>query len=139
MTTGSQSSSFVGKINNGSSNTSNGTVLTITPPITGELYVGKYIAGTGVTAGTFISASTANPNVWTVSISQNVAPDTTIYSNGLLATPFTVTFQPTDTQKTFYNASHRLNTGDRIHLFVSYTSGSPTNAVHDITAQIDLF
>jgi hypothetical protein len=139
ITTGSPSSSFVGKINNGNNNDSNGTVLTITPPITGELYVGQYIAGAGVTAGTFISASTANPNVWTVSISQNVAPNTTIYSNGLLATPFTVTFGATDTQKTFYNASHRLNTGDRVHLFVSYTSGSPANAAHDVTAQIDLF
>lgn len=44
----------------------------------------------------------------------------------------------TDTQKTFYNASTRINTGDRIHLYVSYT-GSNNNLAEDVTGQIDLF
>jgi hypothetical protein len=60
-------------------------------------------------------------------------------TNGLLSTPFTVTFGSTDTQKSFYNASTRLNSGDRISLYTSYTSGSPANGAHDITCQLDMF
>jgi hypothetical protein len=127
---GVQSSTFTGNIST--------TTLTITPSsITGIVSIGQYIAGSGVIAGTYISASTADPLVWTVSASQTVS-DRTLKTCGILSTPFTVTFGPTDTQKTFYNASTRLNTGDRIHLYVSYT-GSSGNAAHDITAQIDLF
>ena len=135
ITNGVQASSFTGTINNGGAGP--GTVLTITSGITGVIAVGQYIAGTGVTAGTYISASTANPLIWTVSTSQNVA-STTLYTTGLLSTPFTVTFGVTDTQKTFYNASVRLNTSDRIHLYMSYT-GANSNLAHDVTAQIDLF
>ena len=132
---GNQSSSFTGTINNGGVGA--GTQLTITSAITGSIAIGQYIAGAGVTAGTYITNSTANPNVWIVSISQNVAI-TTLKTNGIQSTPFTVTFGPTDILKTFYNASTSLNTGDRIHLYISYTTGV-SNVAHDITAQIDLF
>jgi len=132
ITNGTQASSFTGSIS--------GTTLTITGTITGSVAIGQYVTSSSgtVTAGTYITASTANPLVWTVSISQSVA-STSLSTNGVLSTPFTVTFGPSDTQKTFYNTSTRLNTGDRIHLYVSYTSGTPANASHDLTAQIDLF
>ena len=134
ITNGSYSGSFTGTIDNGSGGA--GTLLTITSSITGSVSIGQYIAGSGVTAGTYITAGSGTS--WTVSASQNVA-STTLYSNGILSTPFSVTFGASDTQKTFYDASTRLNTGDRIHLYISYTSGVPTNTAHDITAQIDLF
>lgn len=133
---GVQAGSFTGSIT--------GTALTITSAITGSVAIGQYVAGPGVTAGTYIAASTSISNVWTVSISQSVS-SATLYTTGILPTPFTVTFASNETEKTYYNASTRLNTGDRIHLYISYTtnvSGSNTpaaNQAHDITAQIDLF
>ena len=56
----------------------------------------------------------------------------------ITSTPFTVIFGATDTTKSFYNASVSLNTGDRIHVQVSYTGGNG-NAAHDLTVQLDLF
>lgn len=140
ITNGTPASSFIGTIKN-AAGTGAGTVLTISLGLVGTVAIGQYVAGTGVTAGTRITASTSNPNVWTVSTSQNVS-STTLYTNGILSTPFTVTFGASDTEKTFYNASTRLNTNDRIHLYTSYTTGTGTpnvNQAHDITAQIDLF
>jgi hypothetical protein len=130
MKNGSPSSTFSG--------ITSGTILTVTPPITGSLAIGQYLSGGNVTAGTTITAQLTS-NTWTVSPSQAVSSNTTLYTTGLISTPFTVTFGPTDTQKSFYNASTRLNTGDRVILYSSYTSGSPANAAHDITAQIDMF
>jgi hypothetical protein len=51
---------------------------------------------------------------------------------------FTVTFGDTDLVKTFYNASLRLTTGDRIHLYITYT-GNNGNTAHDLTVQIDTY
>ena len=130
---GIQASSFTGTINNGGGG--NGTILTISSGLIGLVAIGQYVAGASVTAGTRITASTTNPLVWTVSTSQNRTG--TIYTCGILPTPFTVTFGPTDVQKTSYNASTRLNTGDRIHLYVSHTH--PGNLAEDLIAQIDLF
>jgi hypothetical protein len=130
MTNGFPSSTFTGSIAS--------TTLTVTLPLTsGSLAIGQYISGTGVTAGTNITAQLTS-NTWTVSSAQTVT-STTLYTTGQISTPFTVTFQPTDIQKTFYDASTRCNVGDRIILYSSYTSGSPANAAHDITAQIDMF
>lgn len=61
-------------------------------------------------------------------------------SGGSIAdTIYTATISGTNTQATFYNGSVRCNAGDYIHLLLSYVSGSPANAAHDLTAQIDLF
>ena len=59
----------------------------------------------------------------------------------LTITPFTVTLTGTDTSGTFYNSSLRLNTGDLIHLKMTYTSGGGgnSNKSHDITVQVVLF
>jgi hypothetical protein len=134
ITNGAQASSFTGTINNGAGG--NGTILTISSGLVGLVAIGQYVAGASVNAGTRITASTSNPSVWTVGTSQN--RNGTIYTCGILPTPFTVTFGPTDVQKTFYNASTRINTGDRIHLYVSHTD-NPASLAEDLTAQIDLF
>lgn len=126
---GSSSCIFVGSIT--------GTTLTVTSISSGILAIGQYLAGTGMPAGNYITAQLTS-NTWTVSVNQSVA-SVTMFAVGILSTPFSVTFGPSDTQQSFYNASTRLNTGDRISLWLSYTSGTPTNAAHDITAQIDLF
>ena len=56
----------------------------------------------------------------------------------ITATPFTATITGTNKSSTFYNGSLSVNTGDFIHLRMSYTGGNG-NGAHDITAQIDLF
>ena len=124
---GAQASSFTGTIV--------GTTLTISSELIGLVAIGQYVAGSSVNTGTRITAQ-ISANSWTVSISQNKSG--TLYTCGILPTPFTITFGPSEVQKTFYGASTRLNTGDRIHLYVSYT-GSNNNLAEDLTAQIDLF
>jgi len=58
--------------------------------------------------------------------------------NGTIKTsPFTVTFAAGETNKTFYNASVTLGTGDNIHIGLSYTGAN--NAAHDLTVQVDTF
>jgi hypothetical protein len=56
----------------------------------------------------------------------------------VIDTIFTVTFGATDLVKNFYNGSLDLNTGDRIHVYVSYTGGNG-NTAHDLTVQLDMF
>ena len=121
----SYASSFMGTISS--------TTLSISG-LSGLLNIGQYIIGSGISSGTYITAKLTS-STYTVSISQSVS-NTQMYSTGLLSTPFTITFGATDTLKTFYDASYRVNTGDRICLYMSYT-GSIT--AHDITCQIDLF
>jgi hypothetical protein len=84
-----------------------------------------------------------------LSCSTNVAPGgsnsitltvrRTPNGGSILDTIFTVTITGANTQGSFYNGSVRCAVGDLIHLYLTYTSGSPANAAHDITAQIDLF
>jgi hypothetical protein len=63
-----------------------------------------------------------------VNASPYVAPTNTI---------FTVTFGPTDVVKQFYNGSVQFNSGDRLHLYVTYAGSG--NTAHDITCQLDMF
>lgn len=126
---GGPASSFDGSIT--------GTTLTLNSPVTGSIAIGQYITGTSITGGTYITAGSGN--TWTLSSSQTTLTVVPLKTNGMLPTPYTITFQPGDTDKTFYSASQRFNTGDRLHLFAIYTSGSPTNAGHDVTMQLDLF
>ena len=53
-------------------------------------------------------------------------------------TPFTVTLGPTDLFQNFYSASVALNTGDKIHVYLTYT-GNNSNTAHDLTVQLDMF
>jgi hypothetical protein len=52
-------------------------------------------------------------------------------------TLFTVTFGATDTAKSFYNASQNLNSGDKLHVYLSGVAGN--NATADLSLQLDLF
>ena len=63
---------------------------------------------------------------------------TPIATGTLTDTAFTVTFSDSDLAKTFYNASLRLNTGDRIHVYITYT-GNNGNTAHDLTVQVDMY
>ena len=55
----------------------------------------------------------------------------------ITSTLFTVTFGATDTAKSFYNASQNLNSGDKLHVYVSGISGG--NSATDFSLQLDLF
>jgi hypothetical protein len=129
ITNSTAASSFTGSIST--------TTLTVESAVSGQIAIGQYIAGTGISAGTSITAGSGS--TWTLSQSQGTLSSRAMTTNGMISTPFTVTFNSGDTEKFFYNASQRLNTGDRVHVYLAYTSGSPTNAAHDITLQLDLF
>jgi hypothetical protein len=83
-----------------------------------------------------------------ISCSTNIAPGSTNsvtllvqytpVSTGIVTdTSFSVTIAGTQTEGYFYNSSKSLNAGDKIHLYMTYTT--PGNLAHDITAQIDLY
>jgi hypothetical protein len=63
---------------------------------------------------------------------------TPIATGTVTDTAFTVTFGATDLVQTYYNASLRLTTGDRLHVYITYT-GNNGNAAQDLTVQLDLF
>ena len=63
---------------------------------------------------------------------------TPIATGTVTDTVFTVTFGETDLVKNFYDGSLRLATGDRIHLYITYT-GANANTAHDLTVQIDTY
>jgi hypothetical protein len=63
---------------------------------------------------------------------------TPMASGTLTDTVFTVTFGESNLNETFYNASVRLNTGDRLHVYITYTGNNGNNA-HDLTVQLDTF
>jgi hypothetical protein len=83
-----------------------------------------------------ISGSMSNPPGTgnSVTILVRVTPSGGTITN----TPFTITFGATDLTLTFYDASYRVNTGDKIHAYLTYT-GNNTNTAHDLTLQIDTF
>jgi hypothetical protein len=62
----------------------------------------------------------------------------TPYGGTITDTTHTITFGATDTNMNFYNASYRVNTGDKIHAYLTYT-GNNNNTAHDLTLQIDTF
>jgi hypothetical protein len=62
----------------------------------------------------------------------------TPFGGSITSTVFTVTFGATDLIQNYYNASVRVNTGDRIHIQVSYTGGN-ANEAHDLAVQLDMF
>jgi hypothetical protein len=56
----------------------------------------------------------------------------------ITSTPFIATFGANELVSNYYNASVSLNTGDRIHVQLTYTGGN-SNDAHDLTVQVDLF
>jgi hypothetical protein len=87
----------------------------------------------GMSASLNISTGTGN----TVTLTVRKTTAATVPNGPPTNTIFTVTFTDGITDLTFYNGSVNFNTGDRIHLYLTYT-GSP-NLAHDITCQLDLF
>jgi len=68
------------------------TTLTITSASSGQLYVGSVLTGTGVTAGTYITAfvtGAGGAGTYTVSASQTVAAGTVINGNSINSTAIT--------------------------------------------------
>jgi hypothetical protein len=61
----------------------------------------------------------------------------TPYGLSIIDTSFSVILTDNNLEGTYYNTSFRCGTGDKIHMYIDF-SGNKT-AVHDITAQIDLF
>jgi len=85
----------------------------------------------GISAGLAAAAGTGN----TVTVLVRYTP----ISTGILtSTPFTFVFDSTTTSGNFYDSSLTLNTGDRLHVSISYTGGNG-NTAHDATIQVDLF
>ena len=62
----------------------------------------------------------------------------TPFGGTITDTAFTLIFGGSDLDKNFYNASLSLNTGDKIHVELTYTGGN-TNTAHDLTLQLDMF
>ena len=60
-------------------------------------------------------------------------------STGIVTdTLFNISFTNSDTFNTYYNSSLKINGGDLIHLYITYTGGN-SNTGHDLTVQLDLF
>ena len=132
FTTQSPASSFTGTI----TNISSVRTLTITSaPLPSGINVGQYVVGTGVSPGVNITAKLTD-STWVVTGSDNVSAAVQMYTNGMLATGFSLTLGPTEISKEKYDASFRFDTGDRIHVYSSYTGGT---LAHDATIQLDMF
>lgn len=128
------------------SGTISGTTLTITTAVVGSIQVGQFltaISGTtsgnqGVLNGTYLVAQ-LSPTTWTLNqtFAPPVSPAIAMKTFSIIPTLFELSFDSATLNSTFYNSSVRLNTGDRLLLYLNY-NGSIANA-HDITVQIDLF
>jgi hypothetical protein len=131
FSTSSPISSFTGTI----TNISNVRTLTISGTAPTSINVGQYVVGTGVTPGVNITAKLTD-NTWVVTGSDNVSTPVAMYTNGMLSTGYSLTMESTDTSREKYDASFRFDTGDRIHVYSSYTG---TTTAHDMTVQLDMF
>jgi hypothetical protein len=83
----------------------------------------------GMSAGLNVAPGTGN----TVTLLVKYTP----IGGSITDTIYTVTFGATDLFQNFYDGSVNLNTGDRLHLQVSYTGSGST--AHDLTVQLDMF
>jgi hypothetical protein len=125
------------------SGTISGTTLTVTTVVVGTIQIGQYLSAvsgstsgsTGVSNGTYIVSGSGT--TWTLNQSNNVPTPIAMRTYCIIPTAFELTFTSSITNTNFYNSSTRLNTGDRLMLYLNY-NGSIANA-HDVTAQIDLF
>ena len=84
----------------------------------------------GLSSGLAIAPGTGN----TLTVLVRYTPQ----GGSITSTAFTVTFGATDLVQNYYNASVSVNTGDRIHIQVSYTGGN-ANTAHDLAVQLDMF
>ena len=86
-----------------------------------------------------LSVNTRNAPSSTNSIT--VLVEYTPFGGTRTSTSFTVTITGTATTANFYNSSLSLNTGDFVHVYLSYVNlgGGTPNVAHDITVQLDMF
>jgi hypothetical protein len=131
FSTRAAASTFTGTI----TNISSVRTLTITSAAPTTINVGQYVVGTGVTSGVNITAKLTD-TTWVVTGSDNVGTAVTMYTSGMLSTGFSLTLGPTETSQEKYDASFRFDTGDRIHVYSSYTGPS---LAHDTAVQLDMF
>jgi hypothetical protein len=88
----------------------------------------------GISASVALLPTPAHTLTLTVKYVPISAPTTQV------TTPFTVTLTGTTLNTTFYNASVRLNTGDKLQLLLTYTGGNANlSSMHDLSCQLDLF
>ena len=88
----------------------------------------------GISASVVLLPTPAHTLTLTVKYVPISAPTTQV------TTPFTVTLTGTTLNATFYNASVRLNTGDKLQLMLTYTGGNANpSSMHDLSCQLDLF
>lgn len=107
----------------------NGFPDTTSPPAYYRIQERCIIAG--ISAGLSAAAGTGH----TVTVLVSYTP----ISTGIVtSTPFTFVFDSTTLVGSFYDSSLTLNTGDRLHVYLSYTGGNG-NTAHDLTVQVDLF
>ena len=125
------------------SGTISGTALTVTSAVTGTIQIGQFLSAssgitsgtTGVLNGTYITGGSGTN--WTINQSNPTTSTIEMKTYAIIPTSFEVTFTPSVMNATFYNSSTRLNTGDKLLLYLNY-NGTIGNA-HDVTAQLDLF
>jgi hypothetical protein len=88
----------------------------------------------GISAG--LSTACGSGNTLTVLVRH------TPFGQSIQDTLFTVVFSgEAEIAKSFYSASRTVNTGDFIHVYLTYTPPNPSNlnAAQDLTVQLDLF
>ena len=84
-------------------------------------------------SGIYASLNTAPGATYEVTISVKCTPN-----GGSITTIYDLPISGTSTTDTYYSFSYRLNTGDKIHVQMSYTD-SKSNAAQDLTVQLDMF
>ena len=102
------------------------TTLNVTAVTSGTLAVGQNITGTGIAAGTVITAfvgGSGGTGTYTVNISQTVS-STTITANGGSVYEFTTTINSSIVKCTF--ANHGLSVGNQFYISVSTAVGGIT-------------
>ena len=102
------------------------TTLNVTAVTSGTLAVGQNITGTGIAAGTVITAfvgGSGGTGTYTVNISQTVS-STTITANGGSVYEFTTTINSSIVKCTF--ANHGLSVGNQFYISISTTVGGIT-------------
>jgi hypothetical protein len=94
----------------------------------------------GMSAFLAIPPNTNGATGSTTSVSIYRTPVGSDYQFGLCPVAnYTKTFSGTDLLETYYDSSKTFSAGDRIHAFLSYTSGATGNSSHDFTLQLDMF
>jgi hypothetical protein len=89
-------------------------------------------------SGLSVGLNTAASSGHAVTISVYYSPNVIPIPTNPTPTAFTVTLANASVFESYYNSSVSLNTGDRVHVYISYT-GNNENTAEDITVQLDLF